>query len=370
MSELTLSKYSIGSDIHTSAMSFAAGAPLDDRFVVVSKESLISESVFSKFAYLYSGLVVTVANTGEAYVLKTDTTNSANNFLKSDEYLKTATDTMIQQIIDENWTKLASNKDLQDIKNVVSGIFQFKGVASAIDPDHTTLTIGNATVSGSTIVGANKINFSGKLLISYGTVLQENLDSVKYAWGTSEYPNLFFTDKLYTTKDDEGQAQYERGAENELQYINVFDTLYFYKPNQDETVNYTIPSQGAGGSPTTGTRIYKVWEALDKGGILYSLPSEKVNKTLDVYTVTSTAELPTALKTGVPISTYNYYQFTEIADASKYTVKINNSANAVTSVTASPENNGHVYQIGEEEYASNGNMWVQLGSPKTDWIVL
>ena len=95
MSELTLSKYSIGSDIHTSAMSFAAGAPLDDRFVVVSKESLISESVFSKFAYLYSGLVVTVANTGEAYVLKTDTTNSANNFLKSDEYLKTATDTMI-----------------------------------------------------------------------------------------------------------------------------------------------------------------------------------------------------------------------------------------------------------------------------------
>lgn len=264
--------------------------------------------------------------------------------------------------------ELSTKDQLNNAISSLGPVFQFKGVASAIDPDHTTLTIGDATVSGSTIVGTNKINFSDKPLISYGTVLQENLDSVKYAWGTSEYPNLFFTDDLYTTENI-GQTQYKKGDEEDLQYINVFDTLYFYKPNQDETVNFEIPSQEAGGSPTTGTRTYKVWEALDKGGILYSLQEEGA-QTLDVYTVTSTAELPTALKTDVSVSTYKYYQFTEIADASKYTVKINTSVNAVTSVTASSENNGHVYQIEEEEYASNGHMWVQLGSPKTDWIVL
>ena len=260
--------------------------------------------------------------------------------------------------------ELSTKDQLNNAITSLGPVFKFKGVASAIDPDHTTLTVGSGTVG--VTVGETTAT---KNLVSYGTVLQENLDSVKYAWGTSEYPNLFFTDDLYTTENI-GQTQYKKGDEEDLQYINVFDTLYFYKPNQDETVNFEIPSQEAGGSPTTGTRIYKVWEALDNGGTLYSLPSEKVNKTLDVYTVTSTAELPTALKTGVSVSTYKYYQFTEIADASKYTVKINNSVNAVTSVTASSENNGHVYQLGEEEYASNGHMWVQLGSPKTDWIVL
>ena len=251
--------------------------------------------------------------------------------------------------------ELSTKDQLNNAITSLGPVFKFKGAASAIDPDHTTLTIGSGTIG----IPASSESVSGSVgtLISYGTALEKNLDSVMYAWGTREYPNLFFTKKLYTTKNAE-QDQYRKDENTEiLQYINVFDTLYFYK--EDQSVNME-----------TGTRTYKVWEALDNGGTLYSLPSEKVNETLDVYTVTSTAELPTALKTGVSVSTYKYYQFTEIADASKYTVKINNSVNAVTSVTASSENNGHVYQLGEEEYASNGNMWVQLGSPKTDWIVL
>jgi hypothetical protein len=40
------------------------------------------------------------------------------------------------------------------------------------------------------------------------------------------------------------------------------------------------------------------------------------------------------------------------------------------SIPASPDNSGHVYQIGENEYASNGQIWVKLGSPVEDWIIL
>ena len=54
-------------------------------------------------------------------------------------------------------------------------------------------------------------------------------------------------------------------------------------------------------------------------------------------------------------------------DVEKYTVSITSD---ISTIDANSENNGHVYQLGEEEYASNGNMWIQLGSPKTDWIVL
>lgn len=311
--------------------------PIDDRSRVTNLTDLITTNTFGLAEY--NGQITYVKEDGNLYLLVGDTLKTGDK---------------------SNWKKIATEDSISQAVKDLGPVFKFKGVASAIDPDHTTLTIGAATVSGSTIVGANKINFSGKPLISYGTVLQENLDSVKYAWGTSEYPNLFFTDKLYTTKDDEGQAQYERGAKEDLQYINVFDTLYFYK--REESVNYTIPSQGAGGSPTTGTRNYTVWEALDNGGTLYSLPN---GNTLDIYTVTSSSTLPDKLVTGITSTTYKYYEFTPLT--TKYVVNINSQ---MESITASSENNGHVYQLGEEEYASNGHMWVQLGSPKTDWIVL
>lgn len=38
--------------------------------------------------------------------------------------------------------------------------------------------------------------------------------------------------------------------------------------------------------------------------------------------------------------------------------------------TASESNIGWVFQLGENEYASNGKIWVQLGNPREDWIVI
>jgi hypothetical protein len=37
---------------------------------------------------------------------------------------------------------------------------------------------------------------------------------------------------------------------------------------------------------------------------------------------------------------------------------------------AAAGNTGHVYQIIEDEYASNGTIWVKLGAPTENWIVL
>ena len=253
--------------------------------------------------------------------------------------------------------ELSTKDQLNNAITSLGPVFKFKGVASAIDPDHTTLTVGSGTV-GITVGDVT----TNEKLISYGTVLQENLDNVKYAWGTSEQPNLFFTNALYTTKNED-QDQYEKGAIITLQYINVFDTLYFYK--EDQSVNYEIPSQVAGEPAETGTRTYTVWEALDNGGTLYSLT--QADNTLNIYIVTSTSELPTALISGITPSEYAYYTFTTINDSKKYSVSITSD---ISTIDANSENNGHVYQLGEEEYASNGNMWIQLGSPKTDWIVL
>lgn len=253
--------------------------------------------------------------------------------------------------------ELSTKDQLNNAISSLGPVFQFKGVASAIDPDHTTLTVGSGTVG----IAVGEVTTNEKL-ISYGTVLQKNLDNVKYAWGTSEQPNLFFTDALYTTENID-QTQYKKGDTTTLQYINVFDTLYFYK--EDQSVNYEIPSQVAGEPAETGTRTYKVWEALDNGGTLYSLT--QADNTLNIYTITSTSELQTALISGVTPDEYTYYTFTTIDDSKKYSVSITSD---ISTIDANSENNGHVYQIGEEEYASNGNMWIQLGSPKTDWIVL
>ena len=242
--------------------------------------------------------------------------------------------------------ELSTKDQLNNAITSLGPVFKFKGVASAIDPDHTTLTVGSGTVG----ITVGEVTTNEKL-ISYGTVLQENLDNIKYAWGTSEQPNLFFTDALYTTENID-QTQYKKGDISTLQYINVFDTLYFYK--EDQLVNME-----------TGTRKYKVWEALDNGGTLYSLTQD--DNTLDIYTITSTSELPIALISGITPDEYTYYTFTPLGDSEKYIVSITFD---ISTIDANSENNGHVYQLGEEEYASNGNMWVQLGSPKTDWIVL
>lgn len=358
----TLSKYSIGSDIHTAAMSFAAGAPLDDRFVVRNKESLISKKVFGEFGHLYSGLVVTVSNTGTAYVLKTDTTKPANNFLKEDSWFENASDQNIQAVIDANWAKLASDSDLQNLKSAVSGVFQFKGVATAIDPDHTTLTIGKGTVSGAIGIAPDQTSFNDLPLVSYGTVLSENLGSVMYAWGTPGYGILFYTEKPYTVSNPT-QSQFDKSSEeSELKYIDVYDTLYFYSGSVG--IQYSTGND-AEGNPTTATRTYTVWEAINNGGTLYSL-SGSIG-IIDIYATTSSdSTLPNPLISEVTVQNYKYWEFTKQKE-NKFTVAISSD---ITTETAKPENNGHVYQLREEEYASNGQMWVQLGSPKTDWIVL
>jgi hypothetical protein len=63
--------------------------------------------------------------------------------------------------------------------------------------------------------------------------------------------------------------------------------------------------------------------------------------------------------------TYEAYDFVPLPDAEKYTVTTGSNA-----TIAAVGNAGHVYQIGENEYASNGQIWVKLGSPVEDWIII
>ena len=345
-------KYTTGTESKTSALHFETSAPLDDRTVVLNKGSLISQSAWVSKDYIFVGMMTVTQDEGKLYILKDKT----NLTLKSDSEIDSLnTANQLDAEIAKSWVLVGSDISAVEtlINDKVKTLFQFKGVATAIDPDHTTLTVGSGTV-GVPIQTSGSIGIptiQSRTLISYGTVLQENLDNVKYAWGTSEYPNLFFTDALYTTENID-QTQYKKGDTTTLQYINVFDTLYFYKG--DQSVNME-----------TGTRTYKVWEALDNGGTLYSLT--RADGTIDVYTVTSTSKLPIALISGITPDEYTYYTFIPLEGAEKYIVSITSD---ISTIDANSENNGHVYQLGEEEYASNGNMWVQLGSPKTDWIVL
>ena len=167
--------------------------PLDGRTVVDSKTDLIDNTKWIASAEFYVGLPVYVKDTNEFYIL-----NKKDDEVTID--LSKASETQKNEAYSK-WTKIATFDSLAQAVKDLGPVFKFKGIATAIDPDHTTLTIGAATVSGSIGVLSNQKYFDNEPLISYGTALQENLDSVKYAWGTSEYPNLFFTDDLYTTEN-------------------------------------------------------------------------------------------------------------------------------------------------------------------------
>lgn len=347
-------KYTEGKDIKTGAMQFQTSAPLDDRTVILNKGSLISQNTWGDLGYIFKGMMTVTQDTGELYILKDKTKLT----LMEDKEIADLTDAQLDAEISKSWVK--ASQDTQYIQSLinekVSTLFQFKGVATAIDPDHTTLTIGKGTVSGD-IGTAEKPNQISGPLVSYGTVLSENLGSVMYAWGTPKYRSLF-----YTKSPDPTQKQfYRRESQSTAYYIEVYNTLYF-DTRRTEEVPYTT---GEGENTTTGTIIYKVWEAINKGGTLYSVQGS-TDKTVNIYATPSSEATPDPLISEVTVQDYTYWEFNEYEE-NKFTVNIDST---ITTVTASPENNGHVYQIGEEEYASNGHMWVQLGSPKTDWIVL
>ena len=215
-------------------------------------------------------------------------------------------------------------KEIGSDLSKLSGVFAFKGVAEAISPDQriiTTREVATATVTDD----EGKVITDSEPLYCVTTAYEFDMD-VYYGWGTSLNDIRFWTD---TTTVTSGTSQYDKGEQLSVTAYEFNNKLYYPTETKDK------------------------YESVD-GEVVYIKENQ-------VY---QTADSQTSLGHANEVS-YKGYAFKE------KTSKLLLEADADSeSISASADNSGHVYQIGENEYASNGQIWVKLGSPVEDWIIL
>lgn len=320
-----LKKAVVGTNQQKGAMIFQTGAPLDDRFVVRHKAALISKSAFTDIGYLYQGLVCTDESTGDVYVL-TDAPSASNNFLKEDSWFINKTESLIISEIEQHWKKLAFSADVDNSLAELAGVFQFKGVAESINQDQTILTINSADITK----GSNTYS------VNCQTIGYEYDMDIYYGWGNTAGSILFWTDTPTLTTSSIQYAATTLGSVTKL----VLNGVDYYPVDETQPLVDGM----------------KRWENVAGKVVYCDDPSAVYSKdTADVANLLGSAEQVT----------YEAYDFVPLSDADKYTV------NTVASATvAATGNAGHVYQIEENEYASNGQIWVKLGSPVEDWIII
>lgn len=317
-------KFVDGKNPQGNAMRFETGAPLDDRTCVKYKKSLIAKSAFKDITWIFKGMMTAVQETGEIYVLKVtpgDTKGDGTKhkmILYTDAELDAMSNTDAQNAIDNYWTKIPSQTDLETNKK---DLFSFQGVASAIDADHCTLTIGNPTLSGVTYkVWTYRVDVEGDTYMFWADASAKTQPTIGY-WLRDPFQNGSMTYTLSSSKAN----------------ILIYNSEKYYE---------------------TGTVVNDRTQYLSLDG-----KDIWVNGS-DVYE-TSDSTTPLTTQSG-KAETHDVYFFTE---ATKLT-DVTQASGTGNAVQALPSNKGHVYQLGEEEYASNGTIWVQLGSPKEDWIVI
>lgn len=216
------------------------------------------------------------------------------------------------------WTQLPTLDNLDSL----SKAFQFKGVASAIDSDNCTLTTGNATDSSNNAM----------------TVIKQVTDvegDLYYGWSSG-------TTVMYWTRGklENGVTTYTLTEKTNIASF-VYNNATYYYSQEKRTVD--------------GTDYY---EYLNVDGDAYWTKTVSSGST-DIYAAPGGINVTT-----VTIQTTDHvYWATESGSVSGIT-------GAADTTTASASNIGWVYQLGENEYASNGSIWVQLGSPREDWIVI
>ena len=213
------------------------------------------------------------------------------------------------------WTQIPTLTNLDSL----SKAFHFKGTASDIDSDNCTITIGTYTI--------------------YGTAAKNTSTAIDifgdyyYQWTCGSNTLWVRGPKLYT-----GQTTYS-GSKADNVTVYVYNDSKYYPTgdyvDSENTIQIYIN--------VDGDYIYV------KDNITY------LDQTCST-TITTTSE-----------PNQHVWMFTE-ATATVPTVAKSVADGGL--ITASEINTGHVYQIGENEYASNGKLWVQLGSPKDNWIIL
>lgn len=310
-------KYSEGKNSQTVGLSFATNAPLDDRTVVKTKDSLIGQDTWIKPGYLFDGLITAVQETQELYMyIGGKLAAWPSDFLsKTEDPISSASD----EIISKYWKKISSS-GLEHL----SGVFTFKGVAETINQDQSILTI--KLLETQEIKDENgKVTTPSETLYCVTSAYEFDMD-VYYGWGTSLDDIRFWTD---TTTVTSGTSQYDKGEQLSVTAYEFNNKLYYPTETKDK------------------------YESID-GEVIYIKENQ-------VY---QTADSQTSLGHASEVS-YKGYAFKE--KTSKIALKANTSSETILAALV---NSGHVYQIGENEYASNGQIWVKLGSPVEDWIIL
>lgn len=286
--------------------------PIDVRFVVANKSSL-TDGTFT-YENSYNMLMVGVEADKSIYVLTNASAPTQSN----------------------SWQKLASASDLSEL----SGVFQFKGVAYAISPDNSYLIVSSDTYSITPLGTACDI--VGNIYFGW------NMDGLFELWSPQ---SLTYSSPVYT-----------RSTESTVVYgVTDRETNYFVSASQPEGL------QG------------QLLESLDGRYLLWDNGLGNLEYAVDDY---NPYQLYTCDSAGTPTETgitvfpfkYNAYEFTESEESwlggtiafllASDGTKTDGDGKKI------PNNTGHVYQIGENEYASNGQIWVKLGSPVEDWIIL
>lgn len=226
------------------------------------------------------------------------------------------------------WKKLASDSDVSSL----AGVFQFKGVAEAVSPDLNYIVTCQ--------------EYEGDTLSPIGTAVDLEGD-VYYGWQIGG--QQIWTDSLLLNS---ASTQYTRGGETAVKCV-VYNDVYYFITEQvtdDKTILESISGHQIKVSTTdlqttdpapVRINVYD-GEIIGDGYIMEYI----------AYSFTPRLGMDT-------VSVYHAHTIIYASDGTK-----------VVDDTTIPDNSGHVYQIGENEYASNGQIWVKLGSPVEDWIIL
>lgn len=328
----TIGKVALGTNIQSQSMKFQTDGPLDDRSALKVPASLISQDALGHVNYVYPAMTCSIQSTGDVYILK-DKSKLVAQGLKTLEFLNSKTDEEIEALIEASgWVRLPNMRDVSAINTQMSqnmqqlaGVFQFKGVADAIDADHTTITLksGTKTVTGSDPVTGYVCNGF------YYDVAHDKY----YEW-TKDSDTIYVKGtEVYTKSGSESSTL--------VYYVDYADTRYYaHAVSNDKITSF---------------------QSLD-GGIIYPAGDGVNSETATTFYADSSKTVSVGSLT--PHS-YPAYTFTLVSGATF-------SGSAINPGEGASGNNGHVYQIGEKEYASNGLIWVELGSPKEEitWLVL
>lgn len=331
------SKVTLGTNPQEASMIFKTDGPLDDRTALATRASLISKQALGARKanndteleieaniknWVYPAMTCAIQETGEIYVLK----DKAALQLYTDTEIAAMTDAQIEAHINKAWTRQALKSDLESLTSAVTGVFQFKGVAESINQAQTIITLNTATVSKGDKTYTTACQTTG---------YEYDMD-IYYGWGVNPGSILFWTDTPALT---ESSVQYAATMQSSIKKLVLNGEDYYPVDGTEPDVDGMAR-----------------WENVAGKVVYCDNPSSVYSKDdADADNLLGAAELVT----------YEAWDFVPLPDADKYTV-----SKAASAIVAAAGNTGHVYQIVENEYASNGQIWVKLGSPVEDWIRL